>query len=70
MKNLIALGFLIFAVVIMATIMQGVVKLTRFKWQKDGKDGVRIIKMFQIPLLSITLFIVYVMFIVPYLDSL
>jgi len=67
-KSILALGFGIISTVFVLTLLKSIVNLLSYKMKGDGTDFKAIVTIFKIPLISLFIFILFLVFVVPALD--
>ncbi len=66
---MIPLLFLVLSSGFVITLIQSVLKLVEFEWDKEGKNGPRILDIFKMPILFLFLFILFVWLGIPFLEG-
>jgi len=69
MKMLIGIIFVIIGGVLVISLLLSIIKLLNYTWDKEKSNSMAIIKLFSTPLLSLLALIIFIFYILPYLEG-
>lgn len=69
MKMFIGIIFIIIGGTLVISLLMAIINLLNYTWDREGSNSMAIIKLFSKPLLSLLALLIFIFFILPYLEQ-